>query len=249
MIVDWISLQVVAVLFIATLIRSTFGFGEALVAVPLLAFLMPIEVAAPVAALVSITVAGLIIAQDWQHVHFRSAGWLFLWTLLGTPLGLLLLTVVATPIVKAILGFVIVAFSTYSLIGRRKVVFQDDRLTWIFGFAAGVLGGAYAMNGPPLVIYGALRGWSPQRFRATLQGYFLPASMAGLAGFWLAGLWVPAVTRYYFLALPAVLVAIFLGRAISQRISGRSFLLSIHVGLIVAGVTLLLQSLISFDSR
>jgi hypothetical protein len=32
------------------------------------------------------------------------------------------------------------------------------------------------MNGPPLVIYGALRRWTPERFRATLQGYFLPAS-------------------------------------------------------------------------
>ena len=39
------------------------------------------------------------------------------------------------------------------------------------------------MNGPPLVIYGALRRWSPQHFRATLQGYFLPASLAGLGGY------------------------------------------------------------------
>jgi hypothetical protein len=38
--------------------------------------------------------------------------------------------------------------------------------------SAGVLGGAYGMNGPPLVIYGSLRGSSPQHFRATLQGYF-----------------------------------------------------------------------------
>lgn len=244
MIVDWMSLQVVAVLFIATLIRSTFGFGEALVAVPLLALMMPIEVAAPVAALVSITVAGVIIAQDWHHVHFRSAGWLFLSTLFGTPLGLLLLTVVAAQIVKAILGFVIVAFSTYSMISRKQIVLKDDRLSWIFGFAAGILGGAYGMNGPPLVVYGALRGWSPQHFRATLQGYFLPASLAGMTGYWLAGLWIPTVTQYYLLALPVVLVAIFLGRAISQRISGRTFLLYIHIGLVVAGITLLVQSLV-----
>src|ERR1700678_1406165 len=32
--VDWSSLAVVAVIFLATLIRSAFGFGEALVAVP-----------------------------------------------------------------------------------------------------------------------------------------------------------------------------------------------------------------------
>lgn len=46
-----------SVLFVASLIRSSFGFGEALVAVPLLALLVPIKVAAPVAVLASVTVA------------------------------------------------------------------------------------------------------------------------------------------------------------------------------------------------
>ncbi len=40
--------QVGAVLLVATLIRSALGFGEALVAVPLLALIMPVHVAAPV---------------------------------------------------------------------------------------------------------------------------------------------------------------------------------------------------------
>jgi hypothetical protein len=98
------------------------------------------------------------------------------------------------------------------------------------------------MNGPPLVIYGALRRWSPEHFRATLQGYFLPASLVGLAGYWLAGLWVHAVTRYYFLSLPPALLAIFLGRVVNQRLKGGSFLLYVHVGLILVGMTLLVQT-------
>jgi uncharacterized membrane protein YfcA len=40
-------LQVLIVVFIATLIRSAFGFGEGLVAVPLLALWIPLEIAAP----------------------------------------------------------------------------------------------------------------------------------------------------------------------------------------------------------
>jgi len=72
-------------------IRSAFGFGEALVAVPLLAFWVPLPVAAPLAVLVSITVAAIVVVQDWKHIHIRSAGWLVLSTLPGIPLGLLLL--------------------------------------------------------------------------------------------------------------------------------------------------------------
>ena len=56
-------------IFLATLIRSAFGFGEALVAVPLLALLMPVEEAVPLATLVSITVATIVVAQDWRKIH------------------------------------------------------------------------------------------------------------------------------------------------------------------------------------
>jgi uncharacterized membrane protein YfcA len=238
LVIGWI----LAVVFFATVIRSALGFGEALVAVPLLALVIPMEVAAPLAVLVSITVAIVIVAQDWRKVHVRSAGWLVLSTLFGIPLGLWLLSAVSEPVVKAILALVIIAFSVYSLVSRSPIELKDDRLAWLFGFVAGVLGGAYGMNGPPLVIYGALRRWSPDFFRATLQGYFLPASLIGMVGYWLTGLWVPAVTHYYLLSLPVVLAAIFLGRVIHHRLEGHRFLLYVHVGLIVVGATLLAQS-------
>src|SRR3954468_4286484 len=239
---DHTTLPVLSVIFLATVIRSAFGFGEALVAVPLLALIIPVEVAAPLAVLVSVTVAGVILLQDWRQVHVGSAWRLILATMFGIPFGLLLLISVAEPVVKAVLAAVIIAFSAYCLAGRSRFELKDDRLAWLFGFGAGVLGGAYGMNGPPLVAYGALRRWSPERFRATLQGYFLPASLVGMAGYWAAGLWAPAVTSYYLASLPVVLAATLLGRALGRRIDGRRFLLYVHVGLVVIGAVLLIQS-------
>jgi uncharacterized protein len=240
---EWTILLVTAVIFLATLIRSAFGFGEALVAVPLLALLIPVEEAVPLATLVSITVAAVVVVQDWHKIHIRSAGWLVIATLFGIPLGLWLLAAVAEAVVKAILAVVIIGFALYCLVSRSQYELKNDRLAWLFGFAAGVLGGAYGMNGPPLVIYGALRHWSPEHFRATLQGYFLPASLLGMCGYWLAGLWVPAVTRFYLWSLPTALAAIFLGRVLNLRMRGRAFLRYIHVGLLVVGTVLLVQAM------
>jgi uncharacterized membrane protein YfcA len=149
---------------------------------------------------------------------------------------------VPEPAVKAVLAVVIVAFSASCLARRAPPALPDDRLAWVFGFGAGVLGGAYGMNGPPLVVYGTLRRWPAEQFRATLQGYFLPASVAGMAGYWAAGLWVPPVTRYYLLSLPAAAAAIVLGRVVNRRLAGRSFLRSVHVALIAIGTALLAQS-------
>src|SRR5262245_31046289 len=130
----WLIAWVLAVIFLATLIRSAFGFGEALVAVPLLALLIPVEVATPLAVLVSITVAAMIVLEDRREVDFGSAWRLVLSTLLGVPLGLLLLTAAPGPLVKAVLAVVIIAFSSYCLARRTPPELQNDRLAWLFGF-------------------------------------------------------------------------------------------------------------------
>ena len=229
-----------AVVFVATLVRSTFGFGEALVAVPLLALFLPVPVAAPLATLVSVSVAAVILLRDRASVQASSAGWLLGATLIGLPFGLLLLTAAPAPAVKLGLGGVILAYALYALLAPTPRHLRRDHRGGLLlcGFAAGVLGGAYGMNGPPLAVYGSLRRWPPAQFRATLQAYFLPASLLGLAGFQLAGLLTAAVWRDYLLALPALGLGLPLGQRLHRRLPARAWSTWLHAGL--AGLALLL---------
>ena len=238
------ALYVLLVVAAATLIRSTFGFGEAMFAVPLLAICIPLKVAAPLAVLLSITVAAVVVAQDWSKVQLRSAAWLVLSSLAGIPLGLLLLASGHQRLAKGGLAVVIMACSAYFLIGRAPFHLQFDSRRWLLacGFCAGILGGAYGMNGPPLVIYGSIRQWPAQQFRATLQAYFLPASVLGMTGYWLAGLWVPTVTHYYLISLPVVLPTVFLGRFIHLRLPAKVFLRYGYCIMGAIGVLLLIQA-------
>ncbi len=238
------TLYILIVIFAATLIRSALGFGEALIAVPLLALRIPVAVAAPLAVLVSVLVAAVIVAQDWRRIEARSALGLTISALFGIPLGVLLLLHASDHAVKLLLGAIVVAFSLYSLLSAGRAPLRHDHWGWLVscGFASGVLGGAYGMNGPPLAVYGALRQWSPQRFRATLQGYFLPASLVGLAGYAVAGLWDAAITRYFLLSMPAMAVAIPLGRAVNHRLKDQQFLRMVYAGLIAIGGVLLFQA-------
>jgi uncharacterized protein len=241
------TLYVLGVIFIATLIRSAIGFGEALIAVPLLAMRIPLGTAAPLAVMVSISIGALIIVQDWRNVHVHSAGWLLVPTLFGIPLGLLLLTSAHQEAVKLSLAFFIICFAVYSLSRTHLPELKEDSKPWLLscGFFAGVLGGAYGMNGPPLAIYGTMRRWSPQHFRATLQGYFLPASMLGMAGYLWKGLWSHELTHYYLLSLPATLPAIWLGRVANHRLPLESFRKYVFGGLIVIGLVLAIQALLA----
>lgn len=237
--------EVLLVVFVASVVRSAFGFGEALIAVPLLALMLPVSVAAPLAVLLSITIAAVVVVQDWRKIHLRSTGWLLLPTFAGIPLGLWLLRSAHPNIVKAVLALVIILFSGYLLLGRQPLRLENDSHPWLLacGLLAGVLGGAYGMNGPPLVIYGSMRRWSPQHFRATLQGYFLPASAVAMAGYGASGLWTRQVTHLYLVSLVTAVPAIFLGREINHRLRGDWFLRYVHAGLVVVGMVLLVQAL------
>ncbi len=240
--VDATTAATVGIVFLGTMVRASLGFGEALVAVPLLALVMPVEQAAPLAVLVSITVAGLILLRDWRQVQFGGAGRLLGSTLFGIPVGLWLLRTMPESVVKGLLAVLLMGFSLHVLRGRLTHTLPDDRWAWVFGLQAGVLGGAYGMNGPPLVVYGSLRGWRPEEFRATLQAYFLPAGVAGMGGYWVAGLWTEAVTQHYVASLPGVLVAVVVGRAIHARVPAGRFPVYVHLGLMGIGAALLWQA-------
>jgi len=236
--------------FMATLVRSTFGFGESLVAVPLFSLFMPISLAVPLSVLISMLVALVVVVQDHRRIHFKSAKWLVIAALPGIPIGLLILIYGNELWVKTGLGLLIILYALYALFATKAVRLQKDSKFWltVCGFLSGVLGGAYGVNGPPLVVYGNMRQWSAKEFRATLQGYFLPASFIGLVGYLVKGLVTVQLGWYFLVALPVVVPAIFFGRYLNHRLKDGAFFKYVYAGLLLIGLSLILFSFLGVRS-
>ncbi len=232
------------ILFFSSLIRSTFGFGDALVAMPLLALVIGLKAATPLVALVASTIGLSILIRNWRKVRVHSAWRLIASAALGIPLGLLLLKGAYEDVLKVILAAVLIGFGIYSLARPRLITIRGEKPAFVFGFIAGILGGAYNSNGPPVVIYGTLKRWDPETFRATLQGFLFPTSLFILAGHGLAGLWTAPVIRTYLYALPLVFAAVYLGGRINRVFSTERFSRWVYVLLIALGLLLLGQILI-----
>lgn len=243
--------EVSLVIFIATSFRTAFGFGEALIAVPLLSLLLPVKVAAPIAVLASILIALVAVIREHEHIHISSAKKLLIGTVLGLPLGLLILRYAPEGMTKGILGVLLLGFSLFSILKPHVFVLANDRLIWLFGFLAGITGGSYGMNGPPLAIYGAARGWSPQQFRATIQAYFLPASILGMIGYFVSGVWTKEVNILFAYSLPAIVLGIFCGNFLTRTMNKTRFTRFLYGGLSLVACVLLLQvfSVGSFQAK
>jgi hypothetical protein len=246
MTIDIQTLSILAVIFAASFIRSAFGFGDALIAMPLLAIIVGIKTATPLVAMIATTITVTILLRHWREARLGIAWRLIISSFIGIPLGLLFLKNSHDVIIKLILSVTILSFSIYALTKPRVLYLKTEKSSYLFGFIAGILGGAYNTNGPPVVVYGSLRRWPPNTFKATIQGYFLPIGLMILVGHYTAGLWTRPVLQLYALSLPVVLLAILVGGRLGRSIPEGKFDRFVHTLLIAIGILLMVQTVGTF---
>jgi uncharacterized protein len=235
-----LSIVTAAILFLCAFIRSAVGFGDALLAIPFLGLIMRLSTASPVVALAGLTMSLGIVVANRETVDFQAAWRLIVSSLVGIPVGVFLLHSAPERVVKCVLGLVLIAYGVYNLLALEVPYLRHDKYAFPFGFIAGILGGAYNTSGPPVVIYGTLRRWSPTYFRATLQCYFLFTYTATIVGHGAAGLWTPLALRLFLWALPGLGLGLYLGGKVHRMIPTTVFSQVIFGILVVVGLVFLL---------
>lgn len=236
------TLPVIGILVLAAAFRSTFGFGDGLVSMPLLAMVLGPKLAAPLFALTSPVVGVAMLLQDRQSVAWGSAVRLLLGAAVGIPLGIAALMLAPASALSIGLGVVLVLTG---ILGARRS--KATPTAWLhsphwalpFGVLSGLLGGAINAGGPPLVVFAAGRAWSPAVIRSTLTGYFIPMALLVTLGHGAAGLWSAPVLQTVGLSLPFMLIAVVVGHRIHRLIPAARFHLALNVLLVVLGVSLL----------
>src|SRR5579864_7704382 len=78
----------VLVLIGAFAVRSAAGFGAGLIAVPMLAFVLPVPTALSVATALTTLTSVQQVSRDWRHVVWRQFAILVFYTIVGIGLGL-----------------------------------------------------------------------------------------------------------------------------------------------------------------
>lgn len=232
-------LLVSAIFFLAAFTRATIGFGDALLAMPLLSLVVGVRVATPLFALVGLAYTAVFLAKSWHNIQFRAAGSLILASACGIPLGLWLVNIAPERLILGILGVLLILFGLYNLLTPRLPTLRHPWLIYLFGFVSGILSGAYNTNGPPIVMYGTLARWTPDQFRATLQAYFLPVGLLTALGHAAAGMWSVALFQLVLIAIPVALLSLYLGGKLQQHIPAAFFGRLVYLFLVAIGIFLI----------
>lgn len=234
---------VLLIIFISTLVQSVFSFGGALVALPLLALVIDIRWATPLLTLLSCSIALAVSLRKWRDMQVDSAWRLIVAACMGIPLGIWGLTHFDSRILKAGLALTVIVSTLISLVVFKKFRLKNVNIALLFGFVSGVFGGAYNTSGPPVVLYGTLRKWDSEQFRATIQLYSLCTNIFAIAGYSIAGALTKDVIVYYGWSLPVVAVTVWLGGIIHRAIPSEKYVIYVKVLLLLLAARLLYASM------
>ena len=230
---------IMLIIFVAILTQSVVGFGLALVSVPLLVSLIGVQAAAPLVALVGLIAEILLLIRFHKALNLRAVSRLSIAAVFGVPVGVYLLGHVDTAVITTLLGIVIVGYALYALSALTLPQLAHSGWAWGFGFVAGVLSGAYSTSGPPVVIYGNCRRWSPAEFKGNLQGFFLLLSVMAILTHGVSGNFTAVVWHSFAWSIPGIVLGLLAGWGIDGRIDPHTFRKLVLLLLIVLGLRLI----------
>lgn len=233
-------------IFLGAFIRTYFGFGEALISMPLLAIIgLDINSSISIIGLAGLTVAIFNILSELKHIKYKILSLMLCSSIIGIPIGIYILHHFNTAIIQIFLALFLLLYGTYAFCKRqffknnRKLVLQSPYWSTIAGIISGILGSLYNSHGVPIVIYATLSKWPIKTFKSTLQAHFLLTAIFVVIGQASGNVWTDKTIPIYLMSLPFLLLATIIGRYLTIKTPAHHFEKWVYLLMAALGLLLL----------
>ncbi len=216
------------------------GFGSTVIAVPLLALVLPLKFAVPLMMLLDLAATLALGARIRKGIRVDELTWLVPCILVGMLAGLTLLIKVAEASLLLGLGAFVLLYAVYGFTRRGVPVRMGRAWSVPVGFAGGALSALFGTGGVLFAMYFTGRIHDKDQLRATNASMIMFSALVRVVLFGFAGLLTQddLLTCAALLA-PAMLAGFFLGNRLHSVIPSASVVSLVYGVLAVAGLTLL----------
>ena len=205
------------VVVLAAVLRAFTGFGFGLAAVPVFALLMAPSQAVVLSVSLTFAVSMTTLRTYWGQYPLRPLMPMLLMALLGTVGGALLLGDISARQFQLWIGLAVVLCCVVLGLYRPRHRQPGLLLAGVTGLGSGLMNGAFAIPGPPVIIYAMATETDAGRSRALLLTFFLFLSAMALVIYTMAGFVTAASPAQFALAFPAMWAGDKLGYALFRR--------------------------------
>jgi uncharacterized membrane protein YfcA len=235
---------VAVAVFTSAAIQSTTGFGFALLAVPLMALVIPVEEAVVLSSAFSLVTSSTQAVTERVHAVWPVAGRMLVGAVIGAPLGLVVLSVTTGRQLRFALAGVIFAFLVLTM--RGFAIHRAGRAVDLgAGTVAGVLNTSLSTNGPPIVMALHARGMEPDPFRATIATVFTGSNVIAVTLFAATGRYDVDALVVFAVSLPALGLGYLVGARQRTRFDPIAFRRLVLRLLAVTGMITLVGALLA----
>jgi uncharacterized protein len=236
----------VLVLIGAFAVRSAAGFGAGLIAVPMLAFILPVSTAVAVATPLTTLTSVHQVTRDWRHIAWRQFAIVEFYTIIGIGLGFYFINLLDENTLRRGLGAFLILYSVHALWKANATPVLPTRWHGVLAAGAGTAGGLFSALfgggvGPIYVVYFNMLGMAKTVFRVTMSAVVLIGGFARLAGYASYGFYGGSTMTLLAVGLPLVIVGSWAGERLARWFSVQIFARFVGGLVLLSGVALLLK--------
>lgn len=227
-------------------VRSAAGFGAVLIAMPMLAFVLPVSTAVSVTTALTTITSVHHVSRDWRRVAWRQFATMAFYSAIGIGVGFYFIHLLDEDALRHSLGVFLIVYSLYAMATAKASPVLPVRwcraLAAGTGVAGGILGTLFGAGvGPIYVVYFNALRMEREIFRVTMSTVLLLGSAARIAGYARLGFYEGASLALIGIGLPLVVVGSWLGDRVIRRLQPTRFALLVSGLILLSGLGLLLK--------
>ena len=241
----FIILVIILAVLSGGLVKGTLGFGMPMVALPIIAFVLPATTA-------MILLCAPIILTNFLQIKFNQGVSsyrflpMFLSMILGLIIGARLILEININTITQIIALSIIFAALVNCFGikiNNINTNSEKTITIILGFGSGILGGLSTFYGPPMLAYLVAADLPKEKFVRTVSTMYFIGSFPLYGSLIYYGF---ATTQDLIISLGLLIPAFIsqqIGTKIRDKINQKQFRICILATLIILGVSLLIKTL------
>ncbi|WP_332448095.1 sulfite exporter TauE/SafE family protein [Sphaerochaeta sp.] len=234
------------VVLITHTLEAITGFGCTVLGIPFVSALLGVKTAVKTMTVLAWLLALYFVVTKFKYIDFKQYGIIAFFMLLGMPIGMYLFRAQQNDSLFMFLAWFIVVVSVVQLVRISTQTGEPPLLKgkavipyYILLFIGGIVHGVFSSGGPLVVLYASRTLRDKSTFRSTLCLLWTTLNTIIISTYLIEGSFKADVAKTTGIMIPFVLLGIYLGEKVHNKVDSKRFSLLVFAMLLATGIFML----------